>query len=49
MSETMGMRIDITNKYGTGFTGVVISQTATIVCKMHVSPQNNMDLRDFAV
>jgi len=49
MSERVGMRIDITNKYRAGFTGVVISQMATAECKLHVRPQNNMDLHDFAV
>jgi hypothetical protein len=43
------MRTDITNKYRAGFTGVVISQTATTESILLIKPQNNMDLSDFVV
>jgi hypothetical protein len=47
--ERAGMRTDITNKYRVGFTGVVISQTATTEYELLVKPQNNVNLSDFAV
>jgi len=49
ISERVGIRIDITNKYRAGFIGVVITQTATTKCELLVKPQNNIYLSDFVV